>query len=345
MKARVLLPLYLFFLLYRLLYWGVAMTVLPNVYFNAAADSLVSYLTAYLIFRANRRKNDSFKNKVEFAAFSSLFFLLACAILWGIHFFIYSLTGGMDQVFRNTFNKFTFQFFDVITLLFIGASISFAWFKNLESRERAEQYHKLIEEKRDAELKFLKAQINPHFIFNTLNAINFSINKENQQARTLVSDFADLFRFQLYESDQDFILLESELEFIEKFIKINEVRMSETYRIEYKVEGNSKGKYIPPLLLIPFIENSFKHAGNIPNEKARISFSIKINEKTLYCKIENTIALKTSSFDKVGGVGLSNVKRRLNLLFSNLHKMDIQENKDFFQVYLEIPLKDELFHN
>ena len=243
----------------------------------------------------------------------------------------------MNEVFTKTFYSFTFQFFDVFTILFIGASISFAWFKNIEIRKRIRENNKLLEEKRIAELKFLKNQINPHFIFNTLNAINFSIDQENTIARNLISDFADLFRFQLYESDLEFIELEKELEFIKKYIHIHEVRLSETFNIILKIEGAYKKKLLPPLLLIPFIENAFKHAYNFSDKKSFIIIEIKILENTLILRVINSKSGDDSN--AIGGVGLDNVRKRLAILFPKRHKMEIENEDNQFKVNLEVPLK------
>jgi len=321
-----------------------AMTVVPNVYINALADTLISFYAALGINYLSGI-DSKINSKIKSSLLAVLCFIIACILLWGIHFFIYTVTGGMDKTFKETFNRFTFQFFDVITLLFIGSAISFAWLKNLESRNRSILYQQLIQEKREAELKFLKAQINPHFIFNTLNAINFSIDKENLQARRLVSDFADLFRFQLYESDQGNILLERELEFIKKYIKINELRMSETYSVSLEVKGDVKNKFLPPLLLIPFIENSFKHASNSSNQKAIIEINLNVNELCLYLAVKNTKGTKLASIDKVGGVGLDNVKKRLEILFPKQHQIIIHDDDDIFEIKLEIPLRDEMLYH
>lgn len=345
MKYRILFPLYLFFLFYRLLYWGMSTSAVTNVYSNSLADTLVSFLTAILINRSIKALSKVSYNTFKQIATTVLIFVVSCFALWGIHWFIYTYTGGMQGVFAKTFEKLTFQFFDVITLLFIGVSVSFAWLKNVELKKRAEAYNELIEEKREAELNFLKAQINPHFIFNTLNAINFSIHKDNHEARALVSDFADLFRFQLYESNMDFILLESELEFINKYIKINKVRMSETFEVEYKQDGDLKRKYIPPLILIPFIENAFKHASNEYGKKTRIEIAVQVEASKLNFKINNTKGNKKDTVDHVGGVGLENVKKRLNILFSKNYSLTIADNKSFFNIELEIPLKNEVLHH
>ena len=222
MRYWILGFLFTFFLFYRLVFWGLDVEDLLNVFLNALFDTSISYLSASAIFSLTFKMKSSFGKKVISIAKALIYFSVACLILWGLHLLVYTISGGMNEVFTKTFYSFTFQFFDVFTILFIGASISFAWFKNIETRNRIQENKKLLEEKRIAELKFLKNQINPHFIFNTLNAINFSIDKENTIARNLISDFADLFRFQLYESDLEFIELEKELDFIEKYILIRE---------------------------------------------------------------------------------------------------------------------------
>ena len=336
MRYRILFFLFLFFFFYRLVFWGLDVEDLLNIILNAFFDMSISFVAATAIFRLTFSLKSSLKNKVSTIAKAIIYFSAACVILWGLHLSVYTLTGGMNEVFTKTFDSVTFQFFDVFTILFIGSSISFAWFKSIETRKRVSENKKLIEEKRIAELRFLKNQINPHFIFNTLNAINFSIDKENTTARNLIGDFADLFRFQLYESELDFIELEKELEFIKKYIRIHEVRLSETFDIELKIEGDYKNKMIPPLLLIPFIENSFKHACNVSDEKSLILLVIKIMDDTLTLKAVNSKG--TEDIKNSGGVGLDNVRRRLAILFPKQHKLKIKNEGNQFKLRLEIPL-------
>lgn len=340
MKFRILASLYLFYLTYRLIYWG--LDNLLSVSVNAALDTAVSFLMANLIYRSIEGVKES-ENKTIALVLSIFYFILACVALWTLHWATYTLVNEMTETFKQSFYSFTFQFFDVITLLSIGGAITYAWLKNIEVKTRTIQYKKLIEENRIAELKFLKSQVNPHFIFNTLNAINFSIDKENTQARSLVGDFADLFRYQLYESDQDYILLEKEISFVKKYINIYEVRMNETFNVDINVEGKAEAKLLPPLLLIPFIENSFKHSSNHFSEKSIITISIKVHDLILEFRISNSKRKSTVPERRGEGMGLNNVKKRLEILFPGSHTMNLKEEEETFEVFLKIPLKEEGF--
>ena len=338
MKYRILIAIYLFYLAYRLIYWG--LDDLINVLANATFDTFSSFLTASIIFRAV--KNDKKRNnKVIIYLLSVIYFVLGGLLLWTLHLIVYELTGCMTEKFSRTFFSFTFQFFDVFTLLSIGVAVSYAWLKNIEVQVQTKKYLKLMEENRVAELKFLKSQINPHFIFNTLNAINFSIHKNNKKARSLVSDFADLFRFQLYESDQEYILLEKEIDFLRKYINIYEVRMSETYQINLSIEGETGGKQIPPLLTIPLVENSFKHSSNHFKEKSIIDIVIRINASEMVFRIKNSRKKGIVKGKPAEGVGLANVRKRLAILFPDEHELRVTEEDDKFEVLMRVPVKEE----
>jgi|GEM_PF-4907052 len=334
MKYAVVLFLYLFFFIYRFIYWGT--DDFPIIILNSLNDTLISYFTAKYVYQlvlyANRLQ------KTWLILFSVLIYGLGALILWGLHYLVYEYADDMSDAFRQSFFSMTFQFFDVITLLLVGTAATYAWIKNLEAKSRKEELNLLLEEKRNAELKFLKSQINPHFIFNTLNAINFSIDKSNTKARELVSDFADLFRFQLYESDQDSIEVEKELHYIEKYIQIHRIRLEDTHEISMEVEGDLQQKKIPPLLLIPFIENAIKHSSSALGVKTKIHIHLKADQNYLILEVSNSVLKKTST-SKNGGLGLKNVQKRMDILFQGDYELGINELDSSFAVKLKIPME------
>lgn len=337
MKARISIGLYLLFFSYRMYFWELNAADFINVVFNSLADTIVSLLAGILLFKALSKELNSILNKLM-AVFTSLLLLLAASfILFGLHFLVYTLSGNMTENFQSTFFSLGFQMFDALTLMLVGIALSYAFLKNEETQKNVKRIQELIHEKDQAKLQFLKSQISPHFIFNTLNTINFSIAKENTKARELVMDLADLFRFQLYESEQEAIPIEQEIDFVKKYLRIHAVRMEENLQIEFNTEGDLINKSIPPLLIIPFIENSIKHAGNHSQKKSLISVKIKAEEQRLILEVVNTKGeSKVLDLEK-GGIGLQNVKKRLELLFSNSYDLEIKDLPDAFKVVLVIP--------
>ena len=195
----------------------------------------------------------------------------------------------------------------------------------------------LLEETYKSELKYLKAQLNPHFLFNGINNVYHLIGKNNELAKDTLLQFSGLLRYQLYESGTH-ILLEKELDYVSQYIKIEETRRGSDIQLQYDIEFENPTKKIAPLLLIPFIENAFKHCSNHTDDTMNI-VRIKIKE------IGGKLALHcTNSFDDlihenpVGGIGLNNVKRRLSLLYPDTHKLDIRRENTHFIVDLVINL-------
>ena len=196
---------------------------------------------------------------------------------------------------------------------------------------------KLLEASYKTELKYLKAQLNPHFLFNGINSVYHLIGKNNDLAKETLLQFSGLLRYQLYETSTH-ILLEKELDYVLKYIKIEETRRGSDIRLDYYIQSHSPKLKIAPLLLIPFIENSFKHCSNYLDSNAN---TIKIIIKEAGGKIHLNV---TNSYDQsineniVGGIGLFNVKKRLSLLYPDTHQLKINKEKDNHIVDLSISL-------
>ncbi|MDY8136058.1 sensor histidine kinase [Aquimarina sp. 2201CG5-10] len=195
----------------------------------------------------------------------------------------------------------------------------------------------LLEETYKTELKYLKAQLNPHFLFNGINSIYHLIGKNDDLAKQTLLQFSGLLRYQLYESNTH-ILLEKELDYVLKFIKIEETRRGSDIQLDYDVKSENPTLKITPLLLIPFIENAFKHCSNNIDGSTNI-IKIKIEEVggTLYLNVVNSYDESTYK-KKVGGIGLNNVQKRLLLLYPDQHQLSIKKDETNHIVNLSINL-------
>ena len=195
-------------------------------------------------------------------------------------------------------------------------------------------------EKADAELSFLKSQINPHFLFNSLNAVYFLIHKENTEARRALHKFSDMLRYQLYEIKDEKIPIEKEVGYLQDYIDLQRLRLEENCSVDLNIDKNMKSFYIEPLLLIPFVENSFKHLSHYSNGKQnaiRIGLSRQNGEMNF--NVSNTTEGKqVHEFRSPGGIGLNNVKRRLELLYPHKHQLRIREQEGWFDVHLTIKM-------
>lgn len=193
---------------------------------------------------------------------------------------------------------------------------------------------KVIEkEKIQSELEMLKQQIQPHFLFNTLNTIYMLMEKDNKEAKQTLMRFSDVLSHQLYEIQEDFVSLKKEIGYIKNYCEIEQQRNEDSLNLSLNLLTDKDNYQIAPLLLIPFVENAFKHGKQADNYWVNIALAV--SNKTLNMKVENscTSSIKTN---EIGGVGLRNVRRRLKLLYPE-HRLTIENGKSF-KVDLEIEL-------
>ncbi|SEI38676.1 Histidine kinase [Dyadobacter sp. SG02] len=193
------------------------------------------------------------------------------------------------------------------------------------------------------ELSFLKSQINPHFLFNTLNAIYTKTVDVDEQAADLVLKLSDLMRYSLYESSKEIVILAREISYIENYLDLERARFSDKVTIDYQLTGNPEEYLIAPLLLVSFVENAFKHGTAKSKYASYVNLSIVLDQNTLYFKIKNNIPQHTRQNprpreERVGGFGLSNTSKRLQLLYPDKHRLSVQQTESEFSVDLELEL-------
>lgn len=198
-------------------------------------------------------------------------------------------------------------------------------------------------EKIVTELNFLRSQINPHFLFNILNTIYFQIDKQNTQARLSVEKLSEMLRYQLYECTSDKITIEKEIDYIKNYVAIQTLRLEQGSDIKLHIEGHLQGFKIAPLLILPIVENAFKHVSHFKNpEENKISIVLKKEGNYLYIHATNTYdqISKVEELIKSGGLGLQNLQRRLELLYPNKYWLEIFEKTPFFYTKLKIEIND-----
>ena len=193
-------------------------------------------------------------------------------------------------------------------------------------------------EKAEAELNFLKSQINPHFLFNSLNSVYFLIDKNNTEAREALHKFSDMLRYQLYEIKDEKIPIEKEVSYLRDYIDLQKLRVDENYSVQVNIDGNMKSFVIEPLLLIPLVENSFKHLSHYSNgKKNEIHIDLSKQNGEMNFSVRNTTeGRQVHEVRTDGGIGLMNVKRRLELLYPHKHQFHVTEKDGWFDVELKI---------
>ncbi|WP_282042034.1 sensor histidine kinase [Winogradskyella flava] len=226
-----------------------------------------------------------------------------------------------------------------ISAMTLGMSIKLA--KNwLE----AQKHQRILEkEKLETELKFLKSQFNPHFLFNTINSIFVLIDKNPEMASESLVKFSSLLRYQLYECNSNMIPLRNELAYIESFIELESLRQNKNFELELNLPKSIDQEFrIAPFILIPFIENAFKHIADDANKKKWVHLNIKIKNNVMHFKLGNTtnfdIKHKDANTISYGGLGLKNVRRRLDILYPNAHALIIKKAQDIYIVKLKLEL-------
>ena len=185
--------------------------------------------------------------------------------------------------------------------------------------------------------KSCKEQVNPHFLFNSLNSIYSLSRQQSPETPDVVMQLSELMRYQLESSKKDTVLLKEELEFIENYLLLEEKRLSKRCNIEFLIKGDLLDLRISPMLLIPFVENAVKHGAQSTNEQSTIDISASIKNTTLHFCVDNSKPPMVSA-SKRKGLGLENVRRRLNLLYPNSHVLEIDDTKKVYHVNLSIDL-------
>lgn len=233
-----------------------------------------------------------------------------------------------QSVFYNTYYNFSIGLFYLSFTLALALSKS--WYKQ----------HQLLQqiqvEKLETELRYLKAQINPHFLFNSINTIYFQIDKKNVEARESLLKFSELLRYQLYECNEEAIAIEKEIEYLKNYIDLQRLRKKNSYNICFETADNVQQFSIAPLLLIAFVENAFKHVSNYTNKENNIQ--VKLHRQN-GCMLFDVVNTKNSNLvSDAEGIGLKNVKRRLELLYDNRYDLQINDEPHLYTVHLKLQL-------
>lgn len=223
--------------------------------------------------------------------------------------------------------------------MMLGMSLKLA--KNWSQAKKRQQ--KLEKEKLETELKFLKYQFNPHFMFNTINSIFFLIHKDPTLASAALAKFSELLRYQLYECNETQIPLSNEIAYLENFMALEKLRKNDNFKVNFEVDHQNKGHLgIASFILMTFVENAFKHVSKhkeIPNwvdiklyfdNKQRMNFEV-INSKSM---VDDAVQEAV----KYGGIGLKNVQRRLDLIYPDEHNLVIEDLGTTFRVKLQLTL-------
>lgn len=203
---------------------------------------------------------------------------------------------------------------------------------------KQQAYQQIDREKLQTELELLKSQVHPHFLFNTLNNLySLTLNKSDR-ASAVVLKLSDLLRYMLYECNVPAVSLKKELDFLRNYIALEQLRYGDRLDMSVSISGDHEHKLIAPLLLIPFLENAFKHGTSEQLEQAWMHIELSVQGTTLKFKVINSRETMPHEENYTGGIGLQNVQKRLQLLYPNKHDLRIVAGEETFMVMLNVEL-------
>ncbi len=258
-------------------------------------------------------------------------FLIIVSVFYGLIYLSNFQYGNMAPISRSLIF--------VTTAVYIIVIIVSA-FKLLKLNLKHTQDAKKLETKiletqlklKEQELNYLKMQIHPHFLFNTLNTMYGFALKKADETPEMILKLSNLLDYLLYQVDKPFVALQDEINHINDYIELEKMRFHDTLNIDFSAENILEDTQIAPMLLLPFIENSFKH-GTLKNGILEINIKLYCEEKNVFFQIKNT-HLKHDETNK--GIGLVNIKKRLDLLYKNHYKLDINNTDNLFKINLKL---------
>ncbi len=296
------------------------------------AHASLYYISQYVLIPKFWRKRQPLRFILAFTG------LLLVSVL-----FMYgTINWILGSMFHDAFDGAVFPwlvFFGTSNLFWVSIMLSV---KVLIDNYRGQRANERKEKERlESELQFLKAQVNPHFLFNTINSVYVLIGQDPKKASETLIKLSDLLRAQLYDFGNERIPIEQELSYLENYIELEKLRKGKKLVFEYEKSADMKGFQIAPLLLIPFLENCFKHISSYPDQPNIIRVRLMKDGPQLVADFFNTrdeYAARTAG--QPGGIGLKNVRRRLELLYPNAHTLTVNDRPDSYEVSLKLKFDD-----
>lgn len=305
--------------------------ILPDFLFHIASLLFISYLN-YFYFLPRLLKGGNIGRYLF--TFVPVFLVLTYLELLGKQYLMDGFTYKDTWMYsvRFVLNVFVSTFF---VTAFVGLIKFVEDYFELEARSRELENRQL-----SSELRFLKAQVNPHFLFNTLNNLYYLAVNQSDQTPEVIAKLSGMMRYMIHESNTENVLLSKEVEYMENYLDLEKLRLNEEVPITFEVEGNVSGARITPLILMAFLENAFKHGIGNNGGNSWITVSLKVSEGSLSYKVANSILQNNEkTVREASGLGLANVRRRLDLSYPGNYELDVTEDEERYRVHLTINLK------
>ncbi len=332
----------------HLLFWTASYLFLVHFFASTDRAEKIDYIYAAL-----------FHASLLFAVYLNIWLLIPRLLQKG-RYLVYILSLVALVVASVLFNQATFNYLvdlflpgyyfisyyetvDILKFMVVYVALtsllklSKGWFMLMRTEQ---QLMAIRQEKTETELKALKSQINPHFLFNSLNNIYSLSLSSSGKTPAAILKLSELMRYMLYESNEEKVPLKEEIRFLENYIELQKLRVDRRSRIEYRRKGKPAGKQIAPLLFLPFVENAFKHGvkGDPSGGYVRIELAIHNGNVDLYVE-NNRGSVDSIETDAYNGIGLSNARRRLDLIYPGSYELDIRDKEEVFGVSLKLELE------
>ncbi|HEX6226421.1 MAG TPA: histidine kinase [Chryseolinea sp.] len=306
-----------------------------ELFLSATVQLIFTMLIAYLNYFYTWPRFLNSKNIWRYIAEFSIPFALLITARVHLHRYLIDGYTHQNNYFYSSFFIVQVTAVTLFIVLFVGM-LRFAvdWFE-FESRKREVENERLI-----AELNFLKAQINPHFLFNTLNNLYYLAYTKSENTTEVIAKLSQMMRYMIYDSNHPRVLLSKEIEYMQNYISLERLRLNNQIPINFKIEGNTENIWIAPLIFITFLENAFKHGVSNNNSKAWVNISIQLRGRDCVYIVENSKVPGTPNSSGKSGIGLQNVKRRLELSYPDQYKIEIKDTEDVYLVQLDLMLND-----
>lgn len=311
-----------FFLQFNLMYnkeYGFNWNLLGSLAITVWIDIAAAYFTVYYLLPKLLFKRQYLLFFILFIISATAAILLQRVIMIYVSYPIFYTDVTKELNFWDINPFYSFANIYTVVGLFAAIKLTKYWFRNQQIKKELENKNKT------SELALLRSQLNPHFLFNTLNNIDSLIMTNQEKASDAIIKLSDIMRFMLYDASTDTVPMTKEINYLKSYISLQKMRLRDPDFVSFKIEGSCAGKSIAPLLFIPFVENAFKHGQkNVKSPGIRIIL-ICNNDSVIFEVINCFDKTKSYNKDNTPGVGLSNTKRRLELLYPERHELEIRQ--------------------
>lgn len=312
---------------------------LYSALFSVPVDMLAVYFTLYVL-------TPKFLYKKKYLSFVAGL-LVSALVVTTLERYLYRfhvipiISPQSKEALNPTLDLFSASFFLLmrniyyIVFLALGLKLLKNWYLQEQQKKELER------QSLHSELAMLRQQLSPHFLFNTLNNIDTLIYKNQPMASESIMKLSDIMRYMLYETGSDHVPLHVEIKYIQSYIDLFRLTIKDPEFIRFSLEGAHFSRLVAPMLFIPFIENAFKHGSKKTETSPGIDIRLSVEDSELYFYVSNVRKEEAGSRDHTSGIGLKNVRRRLDLLYGDQYELRISESADRYEVSLEIQFMEE----